>query len=292
MLKGAYTLLITPFDSQGRLDEGGLRRLVRRQIEAGVDGLAPLGVTGENSLLSDKELVRVLEIVLEEAGGKCKIAPDTCTNSLERTLERVKLYGDMGCDYVVVYVPFLVLPKEDGIILFYKRVADEAKIPVIIHNSPGRVGVNLSPEAIAHLAEHPNIVGVKDGNKQLDHLAKLVYLTRSEDFGVCTGKDTTAYPLMSFGGKGVFTVAGNVVPEVMKNLIAYSLDGRLEEAQRLHYEYYELFEALRFETNPIACKEALNLIGLPAGEVRLPLTKLSEPKREALRRILKEKGLI
>lgn len=292
MLTGAYTLLVTPFDPQGCLDEGGLRQLVRRQVEAGVDGLAPLGVTGENSLLSERELKRVLEIILEEAGGRCKVAPDTCTNSLDRTLERVDLYGDMGCDYAVVYVPFLVLPKEDGIILFYKRVADESKIPIIIHNAPGRVGVNLSPEAIAHLAEHPNIAGTKDGNKQLDHLAKVVYLTRSKDFSVCTGKDTTAYPLMSFGGKGVFTVAGNVVPEVMKSLIAYSLDGRWGEAQRLHYEYYDLFEALRFETNPMACKEALNLMGLPAGGLRLPLTSLSEPRREVLSRILKEKGLI
>jgi 4-hydroxy-tetrahydrodipicolinate synthase len=291
MLTGAYTLLITPFDPKGGLDEGGLRRLVRRQVEAGVDGLAPLGVTGENSLLSDEEVVRVLKIVLEEKGD-CKVAPDTCTNSLERTLERVKLYADMGCDYAVVYVPFLVLPKEDGVIFFYERLADESKLPIIIHNAPGRVGINLSPEAIARLAEHPNIIGIKDGNKQMDHLAKVIYLTRDKDFSVFTGKDTTAYPLMSFGGEGVFTVAGNVVPEVMKNLIAYALNNELEKAQALHYEYYDLFEALRFETNPMACKEALNLMGLPGGGLRLPLTSLSEPKREVLSRILKEKGLI
>lgn len=292
MLKGIYTLLITPFNTDLSLDEAGLRKLVKRQVNAGVDGIAPLGVTGENSLLSDKEVQRVLEIILEEAKDRTKVIPDTCTDSLSRTLERVKLYSQMGCDYICVYVPFLVLPKEDGVISFYEKVADESKVPIIIHNSPGRVVINLSPSAIAKLAQHPNIVGIKDGYKVMDHLAKVIYLTKDEDFGVFTGKDTLLYPLLSFGGKGNFAVAGNIVPEVMKNIFEYYENGEIDKARELHYSYYSLFEAMRFETNPMSAKAALNLMGLPAGGLRPPLTELSEPKKKILKKILEEKGLI
>ncbi len=292
MLSGAYTLLITPFDKNLSLDEKGLRILVKRQIEAGIHGIAPLGVTGENTLLSYQEIIRVIEIIIKEVNGKTKVIPDTCTMSLEKTLERVKLFYDLGCDYAAVYVPYLILPTEEGIISFYKHVADESKIPIIMHNSPGRVLRNLSPEGTAKLAEHPNIIATKDGNCDMRHLSKVVYLTENNDFDVFTGKDVTAYPLLSFGGKGVFTVAGNVIPDVMKNITEYSLTGEIEKARELHYKYYNLFEALRMETNPMACKEALNLMRLPAGGLRLPLTRLSQPKREILKNVLNEKGLI
>ncbi len=292
MLSGAYTLLITPFDKNLSLDEKGLRILVQRQIEAGIHGIAPLGVTGENTLLSYQEIIRVIEIIIKEVNGKTKVIPDTCTMSLEKTLERVKLFYDLGCDYAAVYVPYLILPTEEGIISFYKHVADESKIPIIMHNSPGRVLRNLSPEGTAKLAEHPNIIATKDGNCDMRHLSKVVYLTENSDFDVFTGKDVTAYPLLSFGGKGVFTVAGNVIPDVMKNITEYSLTGEIDKARELHYKYYNLFEALRMETNPMACKEALNLMRLPAGGLRLPLTRLSQPKREILKNVLNEKGLI
>ena len=292
MLSGAYTLLITPFDKNLSLDEKGLRILVQRQIEAGIHGIAPLGVTGENTLLSYQEIIRVIEIIIKEVNGKTKVIPDTCTMSLEKTLERVKLFYDLGCDYAAVYVPYLILPTEEGIISFYKHVADESKIPIIMHNSPGRVLRNLSPEGTAKLAEHPNIIATKDGNCDMRHLSKVVYLTENNDFDVFTGKDVTAYPLLSFGGKGVFTVAGNVIPDVMKNITEYSLTGEIDKARELHYKYYNLFEALRMETNPMACKEALNLMRLPAGGLRLPLTRLSQPKREILKNVLNEKRLI
>ncbi|MCK4256553.1 4-hydroxy-tetrahydrodipicolinate synthase [candidate division WOR-3 bacterium] len=292
MLSGAYTLLITPLDKNLSLDEKGLRILVQRQIEAGIHGIAPLGVTGENTLLSYQEIIRVIEIIIKEVNGKTKVIPDTCTMSLEKTLERVKLFYDLGCDYAAVYVPYLILPTEEGIISFYKHVADESKIPIIMHNSPGRVLRNLSPEGTAKLAEHPNIIATKDGNCDMRHLSKVVYLTENNDFDVFTGKDVTAYPLLSFGGKGVFTVAGNVIPDVMKNITEYSLTGEIDKARELHYKYYNLFEALRMETNPMACKEALNLMRLPAGGLRLPLTRLSQPKREILKNVLNEKGLI
>jgi 4-hydroxy-tetrahydrodipicolinate synthase len=292
MLSGAFTLIMTPFDKNMRLDESGLRQLVRRQVQSGIHGIAPLGVTGESPLLNEKEIARVVEIIVEEAKGRCLIAPDTCSCNLDQTIQRAKLYASLGCDYAVVFAPFLVLPTSAGVMEFYEQVAGESPIPVIIHNSPGRAGVNVDPRMYARLMAHPNIVGTKDGKKEMDHLAKILFLARGKSFAVFTGKDTTAYPLMSFGGQGVFAVAGNIVPQVMRDIANFCLKGELAKAQALHYDYYELFEALRLETNPMAVKEALSLMGLPGGGLRLPLTRLSEPNRELLKKLLKDKGLI
>lgn len=292
MLSGAFTLLMTPFDNDLHLDEDGLRALVRFQLENDVHGLAPLGVTGESPSLTEDEVRRVVEIVVEEAGGKCKVMPDTCSNNLEQTIKRARLYGELGCDAVVVFAPFLVLPKQDGLIEFYERVADASKIPVLIHNAPGRVGVNLEPKSYARLMAHGNIIGTKDGKKELDHLAKLLYLAKDHDFSVFTGKDTTAFPLLAFGGQGMFAVAGNVIPSVMRDIADFALGGEWEKARQLHYDHYELFEALRLETNPMAVKEALALMGLPGGGLRPPLTPLTETNREHVRTLLEERGLI
>jgi len=292
MISGAFTLLMTPFNKNMELDEEGLRTLVRMQVKSKVHGLAPLGVTGESPLLSEEEIKRVVEIVVEEASGKCIIAPDTCSNNLDQTIRRVKLYADIGCDFAVVFAPFLVKPTQTGIIEFYEAVAKSSRIPIIIHNSPDRVGVNIEPKTYARLIENENIIGTKDGKKEMDHLAKILYLARGKPFAVFTGKDTTAYPLMSFGGRGVFAVAGNIIPEVMRDLVDYCLRGEFDKAREIHYAYYELFEALRLETNPMAVKEALALMGLPGGGLRPPLTRLSEANREVLKKLLKERRLI
>lgn len=292
MITGAFTLLITPFDKNLNLDEEGLKNLVRRQVQSGIHGIAPLGVTGENPALTESEIKKIIEIVVNEAGGKCKIAPDSCSHNLKQTINRVKLYQDMGCDYAVVFVPFLVLPSQSGVVEFYERVASSSKIPIIIHNAPARVGINIEPETYVKLAQIDNIIATKDGNKAMDHLAKILHLTRGQEFAVFTGKDTTAYPLLSFGGNGVFTVAGNIVPEVMRDLVDHCLKGEFDKAEEIHHRYYSLFEALRMETNPMAAKEALSLMGLPGGGLRIPLTRLSEAKREILKKIMKEERLI
>ncbi|OGD15101.1 MAG: 4-hydroxy-tetrahydrodipicolinate synthase [Candidatus Aminicenantes bacterium RBG_16_63_14] len=292
MLSGAYTLLMTPFKKDLSLDEDGLRRLVRIQVENRIHGLAPLGVTGESPALTDAEVARLVEIVVNEAGGRCRLAPDTCSCNLEQTISRVRLYAELGCDYAVVFAPFLVMPTQEGLLDFYRRVADVSRIPVIVHNAPERVGVNVEPKTYGKLIGHGNIIATKDGNKQLDHLAKILYLAKGSTFSVFTGKDTTCFPLMSFGGSGVFTVAGNIVPAVMRDLVDLVLQGKTEQARQLHFEYYELFEALRLETNPMAVKEALALLGLPGGPLRPPLTKLTEANRELLRKLLKEKDLL
>jgi 4-hydroxy-tetrahydrodipicolinate synthase len=292
MIHGAFTLLITPFDENLKLDENGLRDLVQRQIENGIDGIAPLGVTGESPALTEEEMQRVVEIIVEEAGEYCKIAPDTCSNNLEECRRRIQMFADKGCDYAVVFAPFLVKPLPPGIVDFYENLADFSPLPLIIHNAPARVGINIEPETYARLAENKNIIGTKDGNKQMDHLAKIIFTTRNSEFSVFTGKDTTAYPLMSFGGSGVFTVAGNIIPRIMRDLISCCLKKEYREAQEIHYEYYELFEALRMETNPMATKEALRIMGLPGGRLRPPHTGLSRPKTRILEKQLQKKGLI
>lgn len=292
MIKGVYTLLMTPFTADYRLDEAGLRTLVRRQIEGGVHGLAPLGVTGENSSLTEHEVTRMVEITVEEAAGKAKVAPDTCCNNLEQTIDRAKRFAGIGADYVVVFAPFLVLPNQSGLIDFYRRVADACPVPIVIHNAPERVGVNVDPKTYAKLMDHPNIAGTKDGKKELDHLAKILHLARGRNFEVFTGKDTTAYPLMAFGGSGMFSVTANILPGIMRELVEHSLAGRQDEARSIHYAYYDLFAALRLETNPMAVKAALSLLGLPGGPLRPPLSELSETNREYIKSLLKERGLL
>jgi 4-hydroxy-tetrahydrodipicolinate synthase len=292
MLKGAYTLLITPFREDLSMDEEGLRILVQKQLDAGIHGIAPLGVTGENTMMTDTEVYREVEIIVEMAKGKAMIAPDACSTSLWEAKERVKRFADIGVDLVSVFTPYFVLPKQEGLIDFYEKLADFSPIPIVLHNAPERTGVDLLPETSGVLSRHPNIVGIKDGNKKLDHLAKLLYLTKDQDFLVFTGKDTTAYPLIAFGGAGTFTVAGNAIPGVMKELTEAALAGNMKRAEELHTGYYELFEAFRFESNPMAAKMALNLMGLPAGGHRSPLTPLSEGKTKILKSLLLQKGLI
>lgn len=292
MLKGAYTLLITPFRKDLSLDEEGLKRLVEMQVEAGIHGIAPLGVTGENTMMTDTEVYKVVEIIARNAKGKAKIVPDACSTSLWEAKERVQRFIDLGADYISVFTPYFVLPKQEGLIEFYSNLADFSKVPIVLHNAPERTGVDLLPETTGILAKHPNIVGIKDGNKKLDHLAKILYLTKDEEFCVFTGKDTTAFPLIAFGGAGTFTVAGNAIPKVMKELTDLALAGAWQKAEQLHFDYYELFEAFRFESNPMAAKMALNLMGLPAGGHRSPLTPLSEGKTKTLKSLMIKMGLI
>jgi len=292
MVKGAYTLLITPFKKDLSLDEEGLAKLVQMQVKSGIHGIAPLGVTGENTMMKEEEIYKVVEIIVKNAKGKAKIVPDACSTSLWEAKERCAKFTDLGADYISVFTPYFVLPKQEGLIDFYEKLADFSKIPILLHNAPERTGVDLLPETTGYLAKHPNIIGIKDGNKKLDHLAKILYLTRNDDFCVFTGKDTTAFPLIAIGGAGTFTVAGNAIPGVMKQLTEEALSGNLEEAKKIHYDYYELFEAFRFESNPMAAKMALNLMGLPAGGHRSPLTPLSEGKTKILKSFLIQKGLI
>ncbi len=292
MKKGAYTLLITPFNKDFSLDEEGLRRLVRMQVNSDVSGIAPLGVTGENTLMTDKEVIRLVEIVTEEAKGKKLILPDICLAGTRESIERAKRFADAGADFVVAFTPFMVLPTQAGLIKYYETIADHSPVPVILHSSKDRTGVELAAETTALLAKHPNIVAIKDGKKELDHLAKIMYLTQNDDFLVFTGKDTTAYPTVAFGGAGSFTVSGNVIPDVMGKMINFAIEGKNSEAQRLHFDYYPLFESMRFESNPMATKKALELMGIINGTLRLPLTELSEGKTKILQTILKERELI
>ncbi|MEZ5082029.1 MAG: 4-hydroxy-tetrahydrodipicolinate synthase [Bacteroidales bacterium] len=286
MKKGAYTLIITPFKKDFSLDEEALRKLVRMQVESDVAGIAPLGVTGENTLMSNEEVKRVVQIIVDEAGGKKLVLPDIVLMGTNESIERAKMYADLGADYVVAFTPYLVLPTAVGLMEYYTQLADASPLPVILHSSKSRTGVELSPEMTAELAKHPNIAATKDGKKELDHLAKLIYLTRDDDFLVFTGKDTTAYPTVAFGGAGSFSVSGNVIPDVMGKMINFALEGKLKEANELHIEYYPLFEALRFESNPMAAKKALELMGVINGSLRHPLTTLSEGKTKILEKSL------
>ncbi len=292
MKKGVYTLMITPFKSDYSLDEEAVRRMIRMQIEGGVQGVAPLGVTGENPLMDDDEKVRLVEVIVDEAKGKIEVIPDIVGVRVDKSIELMKRYADAGADAVMAYTPYLILPREEGHLDYYVQLADASPVPILLHSSKNRTGVELTADMTAKLAKHPNIVATKDGNKQLDNLAKLVYLTKDDDFLVFTSKDTTAYPTAAFGGAGVFSVVANIIPGQMSKMIGLALEGKIEEAKALHYEYFPVFEALRYETNPMPAKMALQLMGIIEGTLRPPMQRLNAKNTEAIRQMLIERGLL
>ncbi len=292
MKKGVYTLMITPFKSDYSLDEEAVRRMIRMQIEGGVQGVAPLGVTGENPLMDDDEKVRLVEVIADEAQGKIEVIPDIVGVRVDKSIELMKRYAGAGADAVMAYTPYLILPREEGLLDYYVQLADASPVPILLHSSKNRTGVELTADMTAKLAKHPNIVATKDGNKQLDNLAKLVYLTKDDDFLVFTSKDTTAYPTAAFGGAGVFSVVANIIPGQMSRMIGLALEGKIEEAKALHYEYFPVFEALRYETNPMPAKMALQLMGVIEGTLRPPMQRLNAKNTEAIRKMLSERGLL
>ncbi len=292
MKKGVYTLMITPFKSDHSLDEEAVRRMIRMQIEGGVQGVAPLGVTGENPLMDDDEKVRLVEVIADEAQGKIEVIPDIVGVRVDKSIELMKRYAGAGADAVMAYTPYLILPREEGLLDYYVQLADASPVPILLHSSKNRTGVELTADMTAKLAKHPNIVATKDGNKQLDNLAKLVYLTKDDDFLVFTSKDTTAYPTAAFGGAGVFSVVANIIPGQMSRMIGLALEGKIEEAKALHYEYFPVFEALRYETNPMPAKMALQLMGVIEGTLRPPMQRLNAKNTEAIRKMLSERGLL
>lgn len=286
--RGAYTTLITPFSDDGSLDEERLRALVARQINAGVNGICPTGVTGETAALTDEEKVRVWEVVQEAIGGATQHIPDIGTECLTRTLALAKRAQACEVDAVICLTPYLDLPTEQGMFEYFTQIASAINIPLILHNVPGRTNVNMSPGLIARLADHPNIIGIKDGNTMIEHLQEVLLLTRSKAFTVLTGKDTVGYPLMRLGGHGHVSVAANLIPNVIVDIVRLAAEKNYNAAEERFRKYFNFFRHQYTETNPIPTKFCMNQAGLKVGKPRLPLTPLSEKAQAAIVPLLRE----
>jgi len=276
---------VTPFDRQGNLDEEGLRRLVRFQIEEGIDGLVPVGTTGECATLSYEEHERVIKIVVEEAKGRVPVIAGTGSNSTREALMLTQFAKEVKADAALLVVPYYNRPPQEGMYRHFKEVAEKVDLPQILYNVPSRTGVNLLPQTVARLAEVRNIVGIKEAST-VDQVSEIIELTRGKDFVVFSGNDNQTLPILALGGVGVISVASNVAPKLVAEMVRAFRRGDLEGARELHYRLSPLFKALFLETNPAPVKAALEMMDLPAGAPRLPLTEVSQQTREVLRKVL------
>ena len=287
--KGLATALVTPF-VDGEVDWKAFRNLVRRQVEAGVDFLVPLGSTAETPCLTDAEKVEILEIAREESNG-LPIVAGAGSNSLTATVRNMRLLDGHGADAYLIVVPFYNKPTQEGLYQYFKAIAEETDRQVILYNVPGRTGTNMKTETTLRLAEIPNITAVKEAS---GNLAQIIDIKRQapEGFAVLSGNDDQTLPLMACGADGVISVASNVAPEQMKALTRAVAASDLKEAIRLNNSLMPLYHACFVESNPIPAKAALSLMGLCSDEMRLPLLPATGGTRTLLADVLRKLQLL
>lgn len=287
--KGLATALVTPF-VDGEVDWKAFRNLVRRQVEAGVDFLVPLGSTAETPCLTDAEKVKILEIAREESNG-LPIVAGAGSNSLTATVQNMRLLDGHGADAYLIVVPFYNKPTQEGLYQYFKAVAEETDRQVILYNVPGRTGTNMKTETTLRLAEIPNVTAVKEASGDL---AQIIDIKRQapEGFTVLSGNDDQTLPLMACGADGVISVASNMAPKQMKALTRAVAASDLKEAIRLNNSLMPLYHACFVESNPIPAKAALSLMGLCRDEMRLPLLPATGGTRTLLADVLRKLQLL
>ena len=292
---GCWCPLITPLNNDLSIDEQGLRQLVDYFIDQGIDGLVPVGTTGESPTLSHEEHAKVIEITLDQTAGRVPVMAGTGSNATLEAISMTRHAEEAGADATLQVAPYYNKPTQEGMKAHMAAVAKATKLPVVIYNIPGRTGKNIDPETIITLAsEHENIVGVKDAACDMTQTMMILELTRgwSKPFYHLTGEDALAYANLALGGHGAISAVSNVIPKEMTEICRLAREGRWEEARDIHYRVLDLVRILFIEPNPVPVKEAMAMMGLPAGPLRLPLTPLNPANREKLGSALKALGKI
>lgn len=282
---GVYPALTTPFHDDGSIDFETLREHVRRLERRGVHGLVPVGTTGESATMTHDEHVEVVEAVVEAAGSVPVIAGSGSNNTRE-ALELSRRSADAGADGLLLISPYYNTPEPAGMEEHFRTVADAVDLPQVIYNVPGRTGRNIAVETAVNLSRHENVVGYKAASGDLNRVAEVIERTTDEDFTVLSGDDQLTLPILSMGGTGAISVAGNVEPARTSRMVEYALDGDYEAARELHWELGPLFRTLFVETNPIPVKEALAIRGHMPATMRSPLSRMDESNRDRLREVL------
>ncbi|QSG04596.1 4-hydroxy-tetrahydrodipicolinate synthase [Halapricum desulfuricans] len=281
LFEGVYPAMVTPFETDGRIDFEQLRADARRLEAAGVDGLVPVGSTGESATLSHDEHVEVIEAVVDAVEDVPVIA-GTGSNNTREALELSRRAADAGADALLLISPYYNKPEQDGLLEHYRTLADEVELPQIVYNVPSRTGRNVDPDTAVELASHPNIAGFKAASGDVGQISEIIERTRDEEFAVLSGDDGMTLPLLSIGADGCISVVANVEPERTCAMVGSALAGDYERARRLHHELGPLTRQLFVETNPIPIKEAMHVRGHGTPQLRSPLTRLSESHRETL----------
>jgi 4-hydroxy-tetrahydrodipicolinate synthase len=296
-LRGAFTALVTPFDADGAVDEAALRRLVRWQVLAGIDGLVPCGTTGEAPTLSADERDRVIAITVETVAehpsrGRVAVVAGTGTNDTAATIRATRRAADLGADAALVVAPYYNRPDARMLLAHYRAVADEGGLPIVVYNVPSRTGTNVDADTFLRLAEHPRVVAVKEASGNLEQIARICR-DRPRDVAVLAGDDAWTLPVLALGGDGVVSVASNEIPGEMAALCSAARAGDWDTARRHHERWLPLFLAnFRGAPNPVPVKAALSIMGIIDGDaVRAPLLPLDGADRMRLRDILQSTGL-
>ncbi len=290
MFSGAFTAVVTPF-KDGLVDEAGLKNLIRFGVDGGVSGFVPCGTTGESPTLSHEEHNRVVEITVKEIAGQVKVIAGAGSNSTEEAINLTRHAKRVGADAVLLVSPYYNKPTQEGLYRHFKAIAESVDIPIILYNIQGRTAVNIENATVERLSKIPNIVGVKEASGSILQMSEVLRLCGS-DFDVLSGDDQMTFPLMALGGKGVISVITNIIPDRMSALVKHMLNGEIEQARSLHFQIYELCQAMFIETNPIPVKTALGLMGKITPEFRLPLCEPGSTNLEKLKGILGKYGLI
>ena len=298
MFEGVYTAIVTPFNTDGSVDYGRLKALVERQADAGIDGIVPVGTTGESPTLTCDEHSRVIDCVIEACGGgsgcggcscgRMKVIAGTGANSTAEAIELTQRARAAGADGTLQVTPYYNKPSQEGLYRHFSTVADLG-LPVVLYNVPGRSAAEIGIETIARLSAHPSIVAVKEAGGSVDRVSRILDVC---DIGVLSGDDALTLPLMAAGARGVVSVASNLVPKVMADMVHAALDGRWDAARAVHRLHYRLFTSLFLDTNPVPVKTAMAMLGLCEPVLRLPLCEMNETLAAQLKATLEGSGII
>jgi 4-hydroxy-tetrahydrodipicolinate synthase len=283
MISGAMTAMVTPF-REGRLDESALREQVEFQIKSGIDGLVPVGTTGESPTVDFKEHARVIELTVEFARGRVPVIAGTGANATSEAIELQQIAKHAGAAGGLSVNPYYNKPTQEGLYRHFMTIADRVDLPIVLYNIPGRTSVTMSPQTVARLAEHRNIVAIKEATGSLDIATEIRSLC---DITIVSGDDSLTVPLMSIGAVGVISVISNLLPAEVKSMVSAAAAGNFAEARAIHVRLFPFIKSVFLDGNPAGIKYAMKLAGKDSGELRLPLWEASEGTKKLIEQCLK-----
>jgi len=288
---GTYTAIVTPFKN-GKIDEPALERLIKQQIKGGVDGIVPVGTTGESATLDYEEHIHVIALSVKFAHGKIKVMAGTGGNSTKEAIYLTQQAEKAGADATLQVAPYYNKPTQEGVFQHFHAVARSTKLPVILYSIPGRCGIEIAVDTVDRLAhDGVNIVGIKEAGGSPDRVSQL-RAALGHKFTILSGDDSLTLPFMAVGAHGVVSVASNVIPRDVAHMVRAYANGNHSLALKLHEKYYPIFKDLFIESNPGPVKAALAMMGMMEDEFRLPLVSISAASREKLQKTLKACGVL
>jgi len=291
-LRGCGTALVTPFRSDGSIDEPALSSLVEWQIRSGVHFLVPCGTTGETPTLSQNEWLRVIDITIEVASGRVPIVAGATSNSTQEAVQKAKTVAARpGVDAILTASPYYNKPTQEGQYQHFRAIAEAIDKPVVLYNVPGRTAANIEPATVARLAQIRNIIAVKEASASMTQIAEVLNIV-PENFIVLSGDDAVTLPVISLGGQGIISVASNVIPEEISRMTQAALDGDWTAARNFHRKHLPLMQALFLESNPMPAKCVLSMMGRLDENYRLPMVRVKPETRSKLERIASDLGLL